>query len=73
MNNNLVSERVRAGMSRKEVAYSIGCSENTLASWERGETSPKLFPYGVKLAELYGCTIDYLSGLSQERCAKEVM
>lgn len=67
MRNNLVSERKRAGLSRKQVAESIGRSEDVIGKWERGETSPVLIPDGVALANLYGCSIDYLAGLIDER------
>lgn len=67
MRNNLVSERKRAGYSRKEAAKRIHRSEDALGKWERGETSPPLFPDGVALAKLYGCSVDYLCGLTDER------
>jgi len=67
MTNNLVSERKRLGLSRKEVAQKIGRSEDVIGKWERGETSPQLVPDAVALARLYGCSVDYLSGLTDER------
>ena len=67
MSNNLVSERKKAGLSRKEVADKIGRSESVIGKWERGVTSPLLFPDGIALANLYGCTVDYLAGLTEER------
>lgn len=65
--NNLVSERKKLGMSREEVGRSIGRSKDTIGKWERGETSPLLFPDGVKLARLFGCSIDYLCALTEDR------
>ena len=70
MRNNLVSERKRSGMTRQEVADSIGRSADVIGKWERGETSPLLIPDGIKLAKLYGCSIDYLAGLSEERVVR---
>lgn len=67
MRNNLVSERKRAGLSRKEVASRIHRSEDVIGKWERGESSPLLVPDGVALAKIYGCSIDYLAGLVDER------
>lgn len=67
MRNNLVAERKRAGLSRKELAVRIGRSKEVIGKWERGETSPLLFPDGVKLAAVFGCSIDYLCGLTPER------
>lgn len=70
MRNNLVSERKRSGMTRQEVADSIGRSADVIGKWERGETSPLLIPDGINLAKLYGCSIDYLAGLSEERVVR---
>lgn len=67
MSNNLVSERKKAGLSREEVGNLIGRSESVIGKWERGETSPLLVPDGVALAKLYGCSVDYLAGLTEER------
>lgn len=67
MTNNLVSERKKAGLSRKEVAKRIGRSEWVIGKWERGVTSPPLIPDGVALAKLYGCSVDYLAGITEDR------
>ncbi len=66
MRNNLVSERKRAGLSRKEVGEKIHRSEDVIGKWERGQSSP-LLPDAIALAKLYGCSIDYLAGLTDER------
>lgn len=70
MRNNLVSERKRAGLSREEVAEKIGRSKDVIGKWERGESSPLLIPDGVALAKLFGCSVDYLAGLVDERTTK---
>ena len=67
MRNNLVSERKRLGLSREEVGKEINRSKDVIGKWERGETSPLLIPDGVALARLYGCSVDYLAGLTDER------
>ena len=66
MRNNLVSERKRAGLSRKEVGEKIHRSEDVIGKWERGQSSP-LLPDAIALTRLYGCSIDYLAGLTEER------
>ena len=66
MRNNLVSERVRSGLSRKEVGEQIHRSEDVIGKWERGDSSP-LLRDAMALAKLYGCSIDYLAGLVDER------
>lgn len=70
MRNNLVSERKRAGLSREEVGEKIGRSKDVIGKWERGESSLLLIPDGVALAKLYGCSVDYLAGLCDERTTK---
>ncbi len=72
MRNNLVSERKRAGLSREEVGAKIHRSSDVIGKWERGESSPVLNPDGIALAKLYGCSIDYLAGLTDERLPKAV-
>ena len=72
MPNNLMSERIRAKLSREEVAKKIGRSEAVVGKWERGESSPLLIPDGVALAKLYGCTVDYLCGITEERTAHAI-
>jgi transcriptional regulator with XRE-family HTH domain len=72
MPNNLMSERIRAKLSREEVAKKIGRSEAVVGKWERGESSPLLIPDGVALAKLYGCTVDYLCGITEERTAHSI-
>ena len=72
MTNNLASERVRAGLSREDVAKEIGRSKDVIGKWERGESSPLLIPDGVALAKLFGCSVDYLCGLTEERTPRAV-
>lgn len=65
--NNILAERKRSGLSREEVARQIGRSEAVIGKWERGESSPGLTSDAVKLAKLYGCSTDYLAGITNER------
>lgn len=46
---------------RYEVAKKIGVADRTLARWEEGENSPPLNE-AVKLAEIYGVTLEQLAG-----------
>lgn len=70
MRNNLVSERKRAGLSREEVGAKIHRSADVIGRWERGESSPAINPDAISLANLYGCSIDYLAGLTDERLSR---
>lgn len=65
--NNILAERKRAGLSRQELAEKIGRSEAVIGNWERGETSPGLTSDAVKLAAIFGCSTDYLAGITNER------
>ena len=64
--NNIVSERIRAGLDQTKLAKKLGVSKSTISRWERGV----LTPYGSELIamhELFGCSTDYLLGISEER------
>lgn len=64
--NNLASERVRMGMSQTQLSELLGINPRTLGNWERGSND---IPSSKarKLAAIFGCTTDYLFGLTQER------
>lgn len=66
--NNYRSERVRSRLSAKQVGEALDVSEYTIRSWERGDTEPTSTQL-KGLSELYGCTMDYLVGLTDERLA----
>lgn len=64
--NNLASERVRMGMSQAQLSELLGINPRTLGNWERGSND---IPSSKarKMATIFGCTTDYLFGLTQER------
>ena len=57
MKLTLKAARVNAGFTVKEAAEAIGVKEDTLYRWEAWKSSPKISP-AVKLAKLYGLTVD---------------
>ena len=68
MCNNIASERRRIGFKQSDLAHEIGVSESTVSRWERGVT----LPYGMELIAmkgLFGCSTDYLLGITDERVA----
>lgn len=65
--NNILAERKRAGLSRKELGRMIGRSEAVIGKWERGESSPDLISDAAKLAAVFKCSTDYLAGITEER------
>lgn len=66
MTSNIASERKRIGYRQSDLAVELNVSTSTVARWEQG----KLSPAGSNLAQmkkLFGCTTDYLLGLTDER------
>lgn len=51
--------RKKRGFTQEEVAEELGVTRQAVAKWERGETSPDV-EFCIKLAELYGTTVDAL-------------
>lgn len=64
--NNLKSERVRIGMSQGELAAKIGVTKGAVISWEKNINSCKAVNLNA-LADIFGCTCDYLTGRVEER------
>lgn len=63
---HLISERSRLGMSMSEVAEMVGVSDVTISAWEHGERTP-LSPHLMRLSYIYGCSPEYLLGLTDDR------
>lgn len=53
------SARKKAGISVLEAAEKLGLSDVAIYMWETGQTKPRTDKL-VKLAEIYGCTVDDL-------------
>lgn len=60
----LLTQRVRAGLSRRKVADALGVSVSAVNMWEQGERTPKPESL-VKLAELYGVNVSVLLGAEE--------
>ncbi len=63
---NMKAERVRVGLSAQSAAEQLGVAANTLLSWERQASVPNGSDL-AKLAKLYGCSADWLLGITEER------
>lgn len=57
----LVELRQEKHLSQKELAKAIGSSSSTVAFWELDQFEPTA-PYLVKLADVFGVSVDYLLG-----------
>lgn len=57
---NIEAERARIGMSREGLAEKLGVTRKTVFNWMESGNIPlgKL----VAMADLFGCSIDYLLG-----------
>ncbi len=64
--NNIASERIRMGLNQDELAERLGVSRSTLMKWETGEKAIRSTSL-VQMGDLFGCSLDYLMGRSDER------
>lgn len=53
-------------LSQKDVASAVGVDQSAVCLWETGKTRPRASLL-LKLAELYGCTVDDLLRQDDER------
>lgn len=66
MKNNIASERVRLGLSQEELGEKLDVSRDSVKKWESG-TVPMRSSILVEMADLFGCSLDYLMGRTDER------
>ena len=69
MKNNIASERVKLGLSHEQFGKRLRVSRDTVRNWESGE-APIKASLLVEIADLCGCSIDYLMGRSEERLVR---
>ncbi|MBQ7128788.1 MAG: helix-turn-helix transcriptional regulator [Clostridia bacterium] len=60
---NITELRMQKGWSQKETASKLGISQALLSHYEKGIRECGL-DFLIKISELYGCTTDYLLGIS---------
>lgn len=51
--------RLKAGLTQEQVAKLVEVDQAAVSNWERGK-NPPMGKHKVKLAKLYGCTVDEL-------------
>ena len=66
--------REASGAKQKSIAELIGTSQSRMSEYEHGEILPSLFSL-IKLADIYGVSIDYIVGRTdiQKMCKGEAM
>ena len=64
MKERLKECRVQAGYTQKYIALTVGVAMPTVSQWESGIKSPSVENL-VRLADLYGVTVDHLLGRDQ--------
>lgn len=65
MTNRFKKARLRAGLSQKAAAISLGVRPPSMSDWESGKTKPT-HEHLAAMATLYRTTVDYLVGASDE-------
>ena len=63
MTNRFKEARLRAGLSQKAAAISLGVRPPSMSDWESGKTKPT-HEHLAAMASLYRTTVDYLVGAS---------
>lgn len=63
---NLASERVRLGLSQKQLASQLGITTSKLHMYET-LTTPMSAEFAYEAAAFFGCSIDYLLDRTDER------
>lgn len=63
--NKLRQVRKSKGLTLKQVAQSVGISEDLIGKYERGERNPKI-ETSIKLADYYSVPIEYLVEVPNE-------
>lgn len=63
---NIASERVRIGLTQEGLADHLGVSRQTVLRWENGKSNPPTSAVYM-MANLFGCSTDYLLGITDVR------
>ena len=66
----IFSQRTQMGLSQEELAEQLGVSRQSVSKWETGQSVPDLDKL-IKLADLFGVTLDELAREAPESGAEE--
>ncbi len=67
MTYRLLQAREEAGLTQEEVAEAIGVTLRTYRRYEEKGADSMRLPVLVKLVDLYGCTVDWMTGRTEKR------
>lgn len=62
-------ERLMRGWSQEYLAEKLGMTKNAISSYETEKTEPNI-EIMKKLSNIFDCTIDYLTGISDDKNSK---
>lgn len=68
--NRIGAERVRLGFTQGELGEKIGVTSKSVSQWETGRSACPAKRL-VDMSQLFGCTTDWLLGLSDKRPLRE--
>lgn len=63
--NRVCVERKNLGLTQAELAKEVNVDQSTIVRWEAGGSIPQ--EKMVKLRGLFGCDLDWLLGVSDDR------
>lgn len=63
--NRVCAERKNLGLTQAELAKEVDVDQSTVVRWEAGGSIPQ--EKMVKLRSLFGCDLDWLLGVSDDR------
>jgi transcriptional regulator with XRE-family HTH domain len=64
--NRIKLLREELKISQKELALKLGLTEGSVSLYEKGDRKPS-YEILIKLSEIFGCSIDYIIGISNDR------
>lgn len=67
MRNNIRSERTKVSLTQAGLGDKLGVGVDVIRNWEDGTTPINKIEYLINMADLFGCSIDYLLGRTEDR------
>lgn len=69
MTSRIKQERLAAGLTQTQLGDELGVTLKTVANWERDASSVKQSNL-IAMSRLFGCSVDWLVGMSDVRGSK---